>query len=222
MSSGGLRIHDAVEVEGGRADGSLAKHDVDLAAVVGLVVEEMADDDGGRVRAWLALEVGVVERPVEEGGVSLREELLDAGVFGDARGAEGGEVLEDDGVRGRVRVASFEALHPDAVAAEDVAEVGVDAAEGAGARFVVFGVVELRALFEEAFVGEAIVAGEHPEVGEHVHWFEDTGCRTANREWAEGRAGIRRSEAEREPHGVVRRLSHWITSAGFWSGGKTG
>ena len=156
-----------MQVKRGRGDRSLTEHNVDLPTMVGLMVEEVGDGGGGVVGELLASAVGVGERAVEEVGREMGEEGLDAGVHGVAGGLQIGEFIEG-GELGERRVA-LEARHPDLVAAEDGVEEAANAGEGTGALFLVFGGVELRAFFEDALIGEAIVAGEHLEVGEEIH-----------------------------------------------------
>jgi len=115
---------------------------VNLAAMVSLVIEQVGASYVGGLDISLSLIVGVGEGASEEAVSHGREERLDAGVLGDAGGSERGEIVEEDEVEGRCDLsAAFESRHPDPVAEQDVIQQSVDAAEGAWARFPVFGVV---------------------------------------------------------------------------------
>lgn len=78
---GRLRIDDPVQVESGRGHLGLAQHNVNLPAVVRLVIEQMAARNLRRLDVVLALIVRVLERAIPKTDIEIREERLDPGVL---------------------------------------------------------------------------------------------------------------------------------------------
>ena len=64
---------------------------------------------------------------------------------------------------------ALEARHPDAVPQQNVIEQRVEAAERALARLAQVSFLQARAGFEESLIGDAVIAGEHPEVIDQGH-----------------------------------------------------
>ena len=111
--------------------------------------------------------VAHVGEPAREPGlVQPGREGLDAGILGDAGGAQLVEVVVEDRVEPRrLRGAALEPGHPDSVADHDVIQRPVDAPEEGAAILAPGGIVELGARCVESFVGEPVVPAEHLEVG---------------------------------------------------------
>ena len=142
---------------------------VRLAAMVGLVVEEMRQRrrqrlgdvgrPGDRAVAEGAGEVGLAQA-VDIGDDAL---VLRAARFGKRR-----QVVEQDLVEPRrLRALAGEAAHPDAVGDQQVVERAVERAEEGAAVGAVVGIGELRRRLVEALVGPAIIGGEHGEMRLH-------------------------------------------------------
>ena len=91
------------------------------------------------------------------------------GVLGAARGAQGGEVVVEDGVEALRHIAlAGEALHPDAVADQQVVERAVQRLEEGAAVGAVVGVGQRGGGVIEPLVAPGVVAGEHRIAGHHA------------------------------------------------------
>ena len=69
-----LRFDKKEKIECRRLHMSLAQHHVNLTAVVGLVIEEMAERDGGRFLALFLPAVGVIQNLIEKRRLQYCEE----------------------------------------------------------------------------------------------------------------------------------------------------
>jgi hypothetical protein len=159
-----------VQVKRGRRDRRLAQHDVNLSAMVGLVIEKMGDRHRKWIRAFPALTVAVIEGSGKDVCAGRFKESLDTRILSSARVAEAVEIVEEHRVqRGRIVSRAFESGHPDTVSKEDVIQQGVNTAERTGARTPISGIVEQGTGFEQAFIRNAIVTSEHLKIFREVH-----------------------------------------------------
>ena len=135
-----------------------------LAAVVGLVVEEMIERRRQRLLDLLRPHDGpVAERAGEVGLGQFLDIAADPLVLGAAGGAQRREVVIKDGVQALRHLAlAGEACHPDAVADQQVVEGAVQRLEEGAAVGPVGGLAHLRRRVIEPFVAPGVVAGEHP------------------------------------------------------------
>src|SRR5690349_15875088 len=135
-----------------------------LAAVVRLVIEEMAEHDAERRAEPLARRAEVIEREVEPSAIEPLDHADQAIVFRDARGLERREVAVEDLVECELLGPPLDAAEPDAVPHHEMVESGVDRAEEARTRLQVLDFGKLGAGGIEPGVGPGVVAGKGAEI----------------------------------------------------------
>ena len=119
-----------------------------LATMVRLVVKEMQHRDGRCIHAILASAIGVMHRPCEKAIVGFFEERFDTRVLLSSRGAKFNQVLEQDSVQWRCRIASpGKSRHPDPITKQYMVQQTMDAAEGPAALASILSKLQLAALF---------------------------------------------------------------------------
>ena len=155
------------EIEGGSEVPAADRREqtMRLPAVMGLVVEEMVERRRqllGRRSAGLVMVRKLNVRPSSASPSAPMQWLMRASSCA-ARGRQRGEVVEQDGIETRGRLAlAGEALHPDAVADQEMVERAVHRFEEGAAVGAVLGIGQFARPRLEPLVRPGIVAGEHP------------------------------------------------------------
>ena len=135
-----------------------------VAAVVGLMIEQMQQDVLQRLAVWLARHVLVVKDLAEIGLAIGSDQIDQACIFGDPAAQKFAAIVMDDGVEpSRMFAGAGQALQPDAIGQQQMIQRAVQAAEeNAGGPAVLFlGDCEGGAV--DPKVGPAIIVGKLPK-----------------------------------------------------------
>ncbi len=165
-----LGIQNAVQVERRWLDFSLTQHDMDLTAMVRLVIEHVESSIEHWIGVMHALAVRVRECPVKETGVGGGKKILDGSILACSSGSQLGELVVQNGRQPRSGLTvAMKAGHPYSVAKQNVVEQGMDTAEGATARRSVIGVAQFSALFIQPIVRNPVISSQQAEMVDGAH-----------------------------------------------------
>ena len=140
-----------------------------LAAMVGLVVEEMIERRRQRLLDGLRVDHGAIaDDAVEVVAAQAGDVAADENVLAAAGGAQGAEIFIQDGIEAfRGFAGAGEAPHPDTVADQQVVQGSVQRFEEGAAVGAVIGVAERARRVIKSLVAPGIVAGKHQVAGSH-------------------------------------------------------
>lgn len=151
---------------------SLTQHDVNLGAMMRLMVEQVTDGHRCLLDTIFALAVRVHERPFQEIDIQLPEERFDKSILFHPGRPQSSEVIEEDCIqRRRYPPAPPKSRHPDLITEQDVIQQSVNTAERALAPFLIFSVVEFCAFLVKTLVRDPVVTGKHPKMVEQIHLY---------------------------------------------------
>jgi hypothetical protein len=145
---------------------------MNLSAMVGVVIEEVAYGYRRFLRILLALIVLIAKRSAQELKLQFVKEVLNTGIEFASSPSQLVKFGKQNTIeRRRFVPGSLKSGHPDPVAEQEMIQKALDAAKRTVARFSVLCGFKERASFEEPFVCDSIVAGEKSKMGEEIHLF---------------------------------------------------
>lgn len=140
-----------------------------LAAVMGLVIEEMRERRGQPLRNGAHVGHGRIGEAAGQHGVGhVVDPVDDAAVLCFARNGQHAQIIMQDGVEPLGRLAlACEAPHPDAVGRQDMVERAVHRTEERAQVQPVVIVVKIGRRRIKPLIGPAIIGSEHAEMLSH-------------------------------------------------------
>ncbi|HXA57402.1 MAG TPA: hypothetical protein VNU84_08175 [Candidatus Acidoferrum sp.] len=159
-----------MQIERRSGHAGLAQHNVDLSAMVRLMIKEVTSRDRCLFNIFLALVVDVPKRPLKEIDRQVLKELLNTRIFVGARRAKRRKVVEQNRIqRRRSLAAPFEAGHPDAIAKQQMIEQSMNAPERTRPLPPIFAITQLGAAFKKSLIGDVVVARKNPKMCPQFH-----------------------------------------------------